>query len=187
MLEDRSYMRREPSQPRPSVCMGLIVVLVGVFLVENMGGGRAFDFTRYLALSKEGLKSLYFWQLITFQFLHAGPFPLHLIFNCLTLYFLGREIEQALGPRNFLKLYFFSGLLGGILQGAIFFLPLPGAGGPVVGASAGIAGVFAAVALLFPNQDFMLFFLPIRIKTYVLLWIFVGISVVGIIFPFGQI
>src|SRR6476619_6707882 len=108
MLEDRSYMRREP-EFRPSVCIGLIVVLVVVFIIQHMGLERAFggskSFDDYFALSKAGLSKGYLWQLLTFQFLHSGKLPLHLVFNCLTLYFIGREVERALGGKTFLKLY----------------------------------------------------------------------------------
>src|SRR5205814_5775684 len=146
MLEDRSYMRREPRESRVSVCAILIVVFVGLFLLQNMGGARFFDFNEYLALSKEGLKNGYLWQLLSFQFLHSGPWPWHLLFNCLALYFFGREVEHALGPANFLKLYFASGLVGGLFEAGIMFLPIPGANVTVVGASAGVAGVFAGFA-----------------------------------------
>src|SRR6266478_1118620 len=144
MLEDRSYMRKDPMDSRVSVCTILIVTLAGVFLVQYMGGIRMFDFKEYLALSKAGLLPPHyrFWQFFTFQFLHSGPWPFHLLFNCLALYFFGRDVEQALGPRDFLKLYFGSGLVGGFLEAALMFLPGPAANAHVLGASAGIAGVF---------------------------------------------
>src|SRR5205807_2836746 len=169
---DRSYMRREPGESRVSVCAILIAVLVGLFLLQNMGAGRLFDFNDYLGLSKAGLKNGYLWQILTFQFVHSGPWPWHLLFNCLALYFFGRDVEQALGPANFLKLYFGSGLAGGLLQAGMMFLPVPGANAPVLGASAGVAGVFAGYALLFPHRELMLFLLPIRIKAQHVLWAF---------------
>jgi membrane associated rhomboid family serine protease len=186
MLEDRSYMRREPRESRTSVCAILIAVLVGVYLVQLMGAGRLFDFNEYLALSKSGLKNGYFWQLLTFQFLHSGPWPWHLLVNCLALYFFGREVEQALGPANFLKLYFGSGLVGGLLQAGVMFLPIPGANVTVMGASAGVAGVFAGFAMLFPHREVMLFLLPIRIKAQHVFWAFLVLSIAGTVFPFGQ-
>jgi membrane associated rhomboid family serine protease len=186
MLEDRSYMRREPRESRISVCAILIVVFVGLFLLQNLGGARFFDFNEYLALSKEGLKNGYFWQLLTFQFLHSGPWPWHLLFNCLALYFFGREVEQALGPANFLKLYFASGLVGGLFEAGMMFLPIPGANVTVLGASASVAGVFAGFALLFPHRELMLFLLPIRIKAQHVLWAFLAFSIAGTIVPFGQ-
>jgi len=188
MLEDRSYMRREPVGSRASVCIILIGVLIGVFLLQNMGGARVINFDDYFALSKLGLKAGYIWQLLTFQFLHAGPWPWHLLFNCFTLYIFGREVEQALGPANFLKLYFCSGFFGGLLQAGMFFVPIPGIDKvAVVGASANIAGVIAAFAVLFPNREIMLLLLPVGIKAQYLVWAFLIFSIYGMIFPFGKV
>lgn len=188
MLEDRSYMRREPVGSRASVCIILIGVLIAVFLLQNMGAARVISFQDYFALSKSGLKAGYIWQLLTFQFLHAGPWPWHLLFNCFTLYIFGREVEQALGPANFLKLYFCSGFFGGLLQAGMFFVPIPGMDRvAVVGASANIAGVIAAFALLFPHREIMLLLLPVGIKAQYLMWAFLIFSICGTIFPFGQV
>jgi len=187
MLEDRSYMRKEPVGSRVSVCIILIAVLVLVFLLQNMGASRVVNFQELFALSKSGLKAGYIWQLLTFQFLHAGPWPWHLLFNCFTLYIFGREVEQALGPANFLKLYFCSGFFGGILQAGMLFVPIPGAEVAVVGASANIAGVLTAYAVLFPHREIMLLLLPIGIKAQYLVWAFLIFSICGTIFPFGQI
>src|SRR5258706_9028067 len=146
-----------------------------------MGGIRMFDFKEYLALSKAGLLPPHyrFWQFFTFQFLHSGPWPWHLLFNCLALYFFGRDVEQALGPTDFLKVYFGSGLAGGLLEAGLMFLPGPATNVHVLGASAGIAGVFTADALLFPHRDGMLLLIPIRFRALHMLWAFVIFSVVG--------
>ena len=63
-----------------------------------------------MILSKQGLMHGYVWQLLTFQFLHAGW--LHLIFNGLAIYFFGRSVEYVLGRSRWLRLYFASGVLG---------------------------------------------------------------------------
>jgi len=67
-----------------------------------------------LPLSWDGLKRGYVWQLLSFQFLHGGF--LHLIFNGLAIFFLGRELEAALGRGRFLTLYFCSGVAGGLVH-----------------------------------------------------------------------
>ncbi|MDA9182413.1 rhomboid family intramembrane serine protease [Saprospiraceae bacterium] len=67
----------------------------------------------------EGIKSMgnmYFplsenfqpYQILTNMFMHAD-FQ-HLLFNMMTLFFLGPLVEQALGTKRFLQLYFLSGL-----------------------------------------------------------------------------
>ena len=68
----------------------------------------------HLALSLEGLRHGYVWQLLTFQFLHAGW--MHLLFNLLAIYFFGRSVEFVLGRRRWLALYFLSGTIGGLVQ-----------------------------------------------------------------------
>jgi membrane associated rhomboid family serine protease len=117
----------------------------------------------YLLLSWPGLRHGYVWQLLTFQFLHAGM--LHLVFNLISLYFFGRVTEERLGQAHFLTLYFASGVAGGLLQvglGAIWPLQF---GGPVLGASAGIFGLIAAFALLEPDGIILAFFvIPLRAK-----------------------
>src|SRR5579862_6686530 len=116
MLEDRSYMRRSPFDSRLSATMMLLLANVVAFMIECIRYGYPPHFPPgdYLALSWEGLKHGYIWQLFTFQFLHGGV--LHLLFNCWVIYVFGREIEMALGVRRFLTLYLSSGVIGGLVQ-----------------------------------------------------------------------
>jgi membrane associated rhomboid family serine protease len=48
------------------------------------------------------------WQIITHMFMHGGY--MHIIFNMLTLWSFGPILEQSLGERKYLILYFASGL-----------------------------------------------------------------------------
>jgi membrane associated rhomboid family serine protease len=80
------------------------------------------------------------YRFLTSMFLHAGI--LHLALNMWALWVIGRVIEQALGPTRFLALYLVSGL-GGSLAVYLF-----AAGGPTVGASGAIFGLFAALFIL---------------------------------------
>lgn len=181
MLDDRSYMRASEFDPRRSATMVLLVTLIVAFVVEQCvrfyGHVRT---ERLFALSLEGLRSGAFWQVFTFQFLHAGL--LHLLFNCLGLYFFGRTVEEAIGTKRFLVLYFLAGTFGGALQIATTWLP----GHPdlyTVGASAGVLGLLGAFARLFPMREIYLYFFPIRAQ-YVL-WFFAFLSLFGTLVPFG--
>jgi len=182
MLEDRFYMRR-PSfgRPRPAT-ITLLIVNVVAFVVQILRYGYPPQLPAgdYFALSVEGLRHGYVWQLFTFQFMH-GSLP-HLLFNCLAIYVFGREVEEALGRKSFLTLYFSSGVVGGLchaLSGVLF----PGQfGGSVVGASAGAFGLTAAFAMLFPEQVLLLFLvIPLRAKYLLLLSLLV--AVLGIVLP----
>ena len=126
-----------------------------------------------LALSVDGLSHGKVWQLLTFQFMHGGWG--HLLFNSLTIYMFGREVEASLGRKTFLTLYLASGVFGGLLQ-VIFSKVLallshePNyALAYVVGASAGAFGLIAAFATLHPEQPLMLILIPVSIRAKFLL------------------
>lgn len=187
MIENRDYMREQPSfQPQRPLTIMLLVANGVFFIIQSFFQVYApqIPIHDYFALSLQGLKSGFIWQLLTFQFMHAGM--LHLLLNCWAIYVFGREIEQTLGRRSFLVLYLTSGIAGGLLQ--IFGqLLLPSHfGGAVVGASAGAFGLVAAFAMLFPERSLTMlvfFILPVTIQSKYLLLISAGIALFGIAFP----
>src|SRR5437899_5933045 len=159
MLEDRNYMRRPSFGPQRSATVVLVIAIILAFVIQQvLQRSSSFQMDKYLALSLSGLKQGYIWQLLSFQFLHANL--LHLAGNCLVIFFLGRPVEDALGRKSFLTLYFASGVVGGLCQalagvlaGAINLQPHAFYfSAPVVGASAGAFGISASFALLFPDQ-----------------------------------
>jgi membrane associated rhomboid family serine protease len=191
MLEDRDYMRQPDYGSRASLTVALIVVNALVFFFELSVSGNPhslFIEDHYFALSGEGLKNGFIWQLLTFQFMHAGL--LHILANCWAIYVFGRAIEDTLGWKKFLILYLSSGVVGGICQVLAGWL-WPGLfGGPVVGASAGGLGLMAAYAVLFPERELLLllfFILPIRLTAKMLLMLSAVLALAGIIFPFNHI
>src|SRR5512138_782292 len=115
MLEDRPYMRNSLFGPRLSVTAMVLIANVAAFALQwSLLHFFKFPVDHYLALSIEGLRHGYVWQLLTYQFLHGGL--IHLLLNCFVIYFFGREMEYVLGARKFLMLYFASGVAGGLLQ-----------------------------------------------------------------------
>lgn len=170
MLEDRSYIRDGIFQRVWPATVILMVVNGAVFVLQEILGFYApssHDFLmRTLALSREGLSHGQVWQLFTFQFLHGGM--MHLLFNLMGIFFFGRLVEDRLGRGAFLKLYFLSGVAGGLLQAALGLAIPPFFGKPVVGASAGVYGLIMASALLEPHGVILLFFvLPMRMMYFV--------------------
>lgn len=181
MLEDRSYMR-EPANYRSSYPSYLILLFVnlGVFMLQEINSGYFHSpIIRYLMLSPEGISHGYLWQLFTFQFLHGEP--LHLAFNLIALYFLGRAVEEMIGTKRFLQAYFASGTLGGVLQVILGFL-VPGVfGGPTVGASAGICGLTGVFGTMVPEATILFMFIPMPAKF--LVWITGAIATFYILVP----
>src|SRR5579859_4337888 len=165
MLDDRDNMRRRAQYELPwSVATLLIAINVVVFIVQNLLDYRAtFPLYDYFALSLNGLKHGYLWQLITFQFLHlqlnqGGIF--HLAGNLFLIRLFGEPLETRIGHARFAGLYLLSGTLGGLLQMAGGLLSPEHFGHAIVGASAGVFGLMAAFATFFPGKRLHFFFLP---------------------------
>ena len=173
MLEDRDYMRRRPSHAW-SITTVLSVILVVVFALQCINDVYFHTPVEYwLALTPACLEHGWVWQLITFQFLHANLW--HIAGNLLVFWWAGHYVENVLGKKRFLIAMFGCGAIGGLLQALLMILFPMRFGLPVVGASAGVAGLFAIYALMEKDSEVRLYFvLPIRAIT--LLWIFGIIS-----------
>jgi membrane associated rhomboid family serine protease len=209
MLEDRDYMR-QPEYPEPrwtprfhfqwSWTVALLLAYAVVFLVELAAqhfvpdnhffhgykvlaqNGPAF-MPGFLPLSTEGLAHGYAWQLVTYQFLHAGW--VHLLLNCWVIYAFGRELEALLGAKRFLALMFSSGIVGGVFQVLVAWAWPLYFGGPVVGASACAFGLVAAFAMMFPERELTLlifFVIPVHLRAKSLLGFSAVLAVLGIVF-----
>jgi membrane associated rhomboid family serine protease len=164
--------RRWPGD-RVSVVMALIVLNIAVSLLQWVSESFAHDWvTNTFALSREGISQGYYWQLVTYMFLHGGI--IHLAVNCLGLYFVGPEVETVCGRRHFLGIYFLGGIFGGLVQ--LLF------GSPVLlmGASAGVCAVVLAFTTMLPELEItalLYFIIPIRMKAKWLGRIVVGSSI----------
>ena len=182
-------MREPAPSPRWSLTLILIVINVAAYALElilNLVSPRTgWAVMNYLALSPEGLLQGWFWQLITFQFMHGGP--LHLLLNCAMLYMFGRPMEEGLGRPLFLRLYLVSGVIGGLLQVSLTWLfPTHFGSHAVVGASAGLFGLVAAFAFL--NREasitsFIALVIPVTMKAKYLLVVESVIALIGILGP----
>src|SRR5947209_13071798 len=137
MLSGRDYMRQFLSRWKWSVTIILIALNIIAFLFQRGLLSEPFVIN-YLALSVEGLRQGFIWQLLTFQFMHGGW--MHLLLNCWALFVFGRAVEWTIGKGRFLVLYFSSGVIGGLVQ-VLFSLFWPNYFGDAsVGVSAAVVG-----------------------------------------------
>jgi membrane associated rhomboid family serine protease len=81
------------------------------------------------------------WRVVTSGFLHIGP--IHLLFNMVALWVLGRDLERALGRTRFLAVYLVS-LLGGAAAVMLFYAP----DARVAGASGAVFGLMGALVVV---------------------------------------
>ncbi|MFC8002699.1 rhomboid family intramembrane serine protease [Streptomyces olivaceus] len=126
----------------------LIGVNLALFLVQLSVGDR---FTNHLEMigrayvpllgSVEGVAEGQWYRLLTAMFLHGSY--MHILFNMLSLWWLGGPLEGALGRVRYLALYFCSGLAGSALT---YLIAEPNQ--PSLGASGAIFGLFGATAAL---------------------------------------
>src|SRR5258705_5060673 len=113
------------------------------------------------------------WRLVTYMFLHAGPF--HVLFNMLFLWMFGVELERTWGTRFFLKYYFVTGVAAAVTTIVVSFVPLFGLHQlyftQTVGASGAVVAVLVAYGLYFPHpQSFGYWVFPVKAKYLLLIF-----------------
>jgi membrane associated rhomboid family serine protease len=161
------------------------VVYLFMLLLGAVSPGLAATLTVLTALVPYNVAHGWIWQLVTYSFQHAGLF--HILFNMLTLWMFGAQLEMGWKHRRFLEFYFYCVIAAALTTVSVAYLGTIGTFGflgispetMTVGASGGIYGVMMAFALLYGNQEFMMFPLPVSIKAKYLVAILILISLVG--------
>jgi membrane associated rhomboid family serine protease len=172
-----------PGQPvqstgRSVVVLALIAINVLVFVVtavqaRSVSSNAVALLFQQWALSPTAVANGDWWRLVTSGFLHFGP--VHLAFNMIALWVIGRDLEQVLGRARFLVVYLVS-LLGGGL--AVFLLAAEnsltaGASGAVFGLMGGLAVVLVRMRRS-PRPA-----LTIILLNVVISFVVPGISIIG--------
>lgn len=145
----------------PVAIKTIISINVVVFLIQILGGiigGQSFDlFVRnWFAFYPDPLVTFTQpWRLVTYMFLHGHFF--HILFNMLWLWWMGRSVEERLGPLSFCTIYFGAGIGGALLN--VILAQVLGFN-YVIGASGAVFGIMVAFAMLFPRMPIMLILLP---------------------------
>lgn len=153
--------------PRPYLTFGLILLNIAVFAWE-------------LTLDSRNELGRVFWEMafnpcsigqvplaevlldsVRSMFFHGGW--MHLIGNMIFLWLFGSQVEGYFGRRLYLFFYFAAGFIATFTH----YLFNSGWCVPAIGASGAISGVLAAFFLLYPG---------VKVKTYIILFRFLGIS-----------
>jgi membrane associated rhomboid family serine protease len=109
------------------------------------------------------------WTIVTNMFVHVG-FG-HILFNMISLYFLGSFSLRLVGERNFLIVYFLGGIVGNVL-----FILLANPLSMGVGASGAIFALGGALAAIAPRIRVFVFPIPAAIPLWVAIALFLLIS-----------
>jgi membrane associated rhomboid family serine protease len=144
----------------------LLIVNIAVFVLQLVGDVAGLKLLEpYFGLVPFRVThDLMVWQLVTYMFLHGGFF--HILFNMITLYMFGNELERHWGSRRFATYYFTTGIGAGICS---WIVDVDGAT-VIIGASGAIYGLLLAYGVLYPNRIIYLnFLLPIKVKWFVVI------------------
>lgn len=109
------------------------------------------------------------WTIVTYMFVHAGF--VHLLFNMIGLFFFGPRLEARLGSRDFLLLYFLSGMGGAVLFILSLYLTSSSIiGVALVGASGAVFGILIGFARYWPTEPIYIYgILPVQARWLVVL------------------
>ena len=109
------------------------------------------------------------WTIISSMFVHGGF--THILFNMISLYFLGSFFLRAAGERSFLAVFFLGGLAGNI-----FFILLANPLSIGIGASGAIFALGGALAVIDPRVPVLVFPIPVPVPLWVAILIFLLLS-----------
>ncbi|MCX6351666.1 MAG: rhomboid family intramembrane serine protease [Bacteroidetes bacterium] len=104
------------------------------------------------------------WTIITYQFMHSGIG--HIFFNMLIFNFAGKIMREYLGDKKLLATYILGGIAGGVLYILSYsiFPMFNGQQADMVGASACIMAVLAAIGTLLPRYTvFIIIIGPVQL------------------------
>ncbi|MET8135998.1 MULTISPECIES: rhomboid family intramembrane serine protease [unclassified Streptomyces] len=132
----------------------LIGINLAIYLVQLSVGDAFTDrFTLFgnalLSGHMQGVAEGQWYRMLTSMFLHSPSSYTHIIFNMLSLWWVGGPLEAALGRARYITLYFVSGLAGSALT---YLLAAPNQ--PSLGASGAIFGLFGATAVLMRRLNY---------------------------------
>jgi membrane associated rhomboid family serine protease len=118
------------------------------------------------------LGSREYYRFLSSGFLHADF--THLLFNMISLFFIGGSVEEVTGPVKFFIIYA-SGIIGGNLlsfiinkKKNIFYTSY--------GASGGVSSILFAAALLSPSVTITMLPIPLSIPLWLYAILFLGVS-----------
>ena len=145
-------LQRSSAGRQGTVTLTLIAINVGIYFLQLAGGASISANSGWIyqhgALYGPLVAAGDWHRLITAAFLHYGP--IHLGMNMLALWWIGRPLEDYLGPVRYLMLYLVSGLAGS--AGALIMSPTA----VTVGASGAIFGILGAAIVLERQHTYVL-------------------------------
>ncbi len=125
-------------------------VLLGVLSLFDI----RFSFTEYISLSSNPADLLWKpWSIISYAFFHSGF--IHILFNLIILYFVGRLFLTYFTQKQLLSLYFLGAIFAGIIYiiSYLLFPALIQQRAQLIGASGAVMAVMFGIATFNPQMQ----------------------------------
>lgn len=138
------------------IAISVIVSLIGFSRMNSPAGARkSFSF---LFSPSEVAAGRNHTGMVLSHFSHADG--THLLFNMITLYFFGPEVEIFLGTWSMLLIYVAAGVVSTLL---VYYRHRGDPGYRALGASDSVSGIIFAAIVLRPGMSVFFFFIPVPI------------------------
>lgn len=188
--------RRQKSAVFILIFLNVAIWLVNAFLFSTPGetGMPQESLTGWMALRPTDIWEPWEWyRFLTYGFAHADTAN-HVLFNMLTLFFLGPMVEMRYGRREFLWFYLTAIVIGGVFWASTTYYSLASQYElsheafqhlaqqhmvpQLVGASGAVTAIVILFAFNFPHEKLLLFFF-IPAPAWVLGLLIVGLDLWG--------
>ncbi len=178
-IYDRPYYQEEgspnltPSWDQKSAIATIVIACAGVFVANMIFTATNNSINNFLTLHSDDISHPWMlWRTVSYGFAHSQDI-MHILFNMLGLWMLGRSVEERYGRTEFFRIYllaiFICGLLWLVLRASLH------ENAKVCGASGAVCCIEMLYVLNFPRSTLMLFgVVPIQA------WLF------GVFFIFGN-
>lgn len=169
-FSSRPYVNRYiPSSRFPTGLKWLLIVNIGIFILNYiLQPSGAIGFVQNFDLvPAQVVQTFAIWQLVTYMFLHAGVG--HILWNMLSLWMFGAELERLWGTARFLRFYLLCGVFAGVTVVTFAYL-FNSIYSRTVGSSGAVLAVLMAYAVMFPDQTILFgFLIPMKSKYFVMI------------------
>jgi len=159
--------RYTPSNRFPLGVKWLLIVTGAIFLIYKLVPPLRAYLGLMALVPSQALAGLRVWQVFTYMFLHIGV--MNAVWNLLTIWLFGAELERTWGTQKFIRFYLTCGVISALVVIAVTYA-FHSQDFPVVSANGCIYGLLAAYAVVFPDNTLLFgFLIPMKSKWFVLI------------------
>jgi membrane associated rhomboid family serine protease len=137
----------------------LAIVTLAVSVMASVLGESGQILAARLVFIPAGLLQGHVWTPLTYTFLNLDP--IGLLFALLGLWLLGASLESRWGTRRFVTFYFLCGALGALATALVGIFSPAVRSHPYYGNWSSLEGLIAAFAVLMPDAQIFLYFVPV--------------------------